>query len=256
MFMVCLWVSAYTFKWLVCPPSVHTASVTDKYLAVKGSEQWICCLTIIQCVLLCHSFPCVSAGTLSVCVNEKTADPLLHTVALQFLSTVFTEETKSQGVEVTTSNAKHATALSDIVNGPSASQLCELLLQVCGGGGHVVISLDLGTLFELKLTHWYFLTFLYTIKYVLIAKLQEWKNIDAVFRVIVWLCVLLWLLMPELWEEDLSGPFKEADSQSSDDTASLQSHSSKPCSQRYFPRPLARVGQLPVMYSLKIEMDY
>lgn len=79
-----------------------------------------------------------------MCVNEKTADPLLHTVALQFLSTVFTEETKSQGVEVTTSNAKHATALSDIVNGPSASQLCELLLQVCGGGGHVVI-----------LVHWY-----------------------------------------------------------------------------------------------------
>lgn len=188
MFMVCLWVSAYTFKWLVCPPSVHTASVTDKYLAVKGSEQWICCLTIIQCVLLCHSFPCVSAGTLSVCVNEKTADPLLHTVALQFLSTVFTEETKNQGVEVTTSNAKHATALSDIVNGPSASQLCELLLQVCGGGGHVVISLDLGILFELKLTLWYLLTFLYTIKYVLMAKLQEWKNVDAVFRERVIMC--------------------------------------------------------------------
>lgn len=244
MFMVCLWVSAYTFKWLVCPPSVHTASVTDKYLAVKGSEQWICCLTIIQCVLLCHSFPCVSAGTLSVCVNEKTADPLLHTVALQFLSTVFTEETKSQGVEVTTSNAKHATALSDIVNGPSASQLCELLLQVCGGGGHVVISLDLGILFELKLTHWY----------LNMCSWQSSKNGKTLMlsSESVWLCVLLWLLMPELWEEDLSGPFKEADSQSSDDTASLQSHSSKPCSQRYFPRPWTRVGQLPVMYSLKI----
>ncbi|XP_031137959.1 rotatin isoform X3 [Sander lucioperca] len=67
------------------------------------------------------------AGTLSLCVNEKLADPLLHTVALQFLRTIFTEETKS--VDVTTSNPKRATALSDIVNGPSASQLCELLLQ-------------------------------------------------------------------------------------------------------------------------------
>ncbi|XP_041817044.1 rotatin isoform X2 [Chelmon rostratus] len=69
------------------------------------------------------------AGTLSVCVNERRADPLLHTVALQFVSTVFTEETKGQGVEVTASNSKHATALCDVVNGPSASQLCELLLQ-------------------------------------------------------------------------------------------------------------------------------
>ncbi|XP_028424991.1 rotatin isoform X1 [Perca flavescens] len=67
------------------------------------------------------------AGTLSVCVTEKLADPLLHTVALQFLCTIFTEETKS--VDVTTSNPKQATALSGIVNGPSASQLCELLLQ-------------------------------------------------------------------------------------------------------------------------------
>jgi len=75
-----------------------------------------------------------SAGTLSVCVNEKFPDPLLHTVALQFLSTMFTVETKSLGVEVTTSDSKHAPALSDIVIGPSASQLCELLLQVRGGG--------------------------------------------------------------------------------------------------------------------------
>ncbi|XP_042366374.1 rotatin [Plectropomus leopardus] len=67
------------------------------------------------------------AGTLSVCVNATFADPHLHTVALQFLCTVFTEETKV--AEVTTSNPKHVTALTDIVNGPSASQLCELLLQ-------------------------------------------------------------------------------------------------------------------------------
>ncbi|XP_077952021.1 rotatin isoform X2 [Gasterosteus aculeatus] len=69
------------------------------------------------------------AGTLSVCVNEKWTDPLLHTVALQFLSTIFTAETDSRGAEVQTSNSKPAAALSDIVNGPSASELCELLLQ-------------------------------------------------------------------------------------------------------------------------------
>lgn len=97
-------------------------------------------LTVIQYVLLCHSFikrkllshqlpifflsflPCASAGTLSVCVNEKLANPLLHTVALQFLCAVFTEETKSLGAEVTTSG--HATALSDIVKGPSAAVMC------------------------------------------------------------------------------------------------------------------------------------
>ncbi|XP_019132082.2 rotatin isoform X1 [Larimichthys crocea] len=69
------------------------------------------------------------AGTLSACVNGKLAEPLLHTVALRFLCTVFTEETKRLGVEVTTANSTNATALSDIVNGPSASQLCEMLLQ-------------------------------------------------------------------------------------------------------------------------------
>lgn len=76
----------------------------------------------------------LSAGTLSACVNGKLAEPLLHTVALRFLCTVFTEETKRLGVEVTTANSTNATALSDIVNGPSASQLCEMLLQVRGGG--------------------------------------------------------------------------------------------------------------------------
>ncbi|XP_076014272.1 rotatin [Genypterus blacodes] len=62
------------------------------------------------------------AGTLSVCMDEKVAGQRLHTVALQFLCTLFSEETKRQGVEV-------ATPLSDILDGPSASQLCELLLQ-------------------------------------------------------------------------------------------------------------------------------
>uniref|UniRef100_I3KA67 Rotatin n=1 Tax=Oreochromis niloticus TaxID=8128 RepID=I3KA67_ORENI len=69
------------------------------------------------------------AGTLSVCVNERFAQPLLHTVALQFLCTVFTEATKSRSQEVTTSNSKYVRSLSDVLNSPSASELCELLLQ-------------------------------------------------------------------------------------------------------------------------------
>ncbi|XP_041670116.1 rotatin isoform X2 [Cheilinus undulatus] len=69
------------------------------------------------------------AGTLFVCVNEKLAVPSLHMVALQFLCAIFNEESKNQSVGVATSNSKPASALSDIVNGPSASQLCELLLQ-------------------------------------------------------------------------------------------------------------------------------
>ncbi|KAK5850243.1 hypothetical protein PBY51_014509 [Eleginops maclovinus] len=70
-----------------------------------------------------HTF----AGTLSVCVTEKWADSALHTAALQFLTAVFTEETKSLGAEVT--NSKHGLALWDVLNGPSAGQLCDLLLQ-------------------------------------------------------------------------------------------------------------------------------
>lgn len=90
-------------------------------------------LTTFYFPSLCVCVCVYSAGTLSVCVNEKFVDPLLHTVALQFLRTIFTEETKRRGVEVTTSSCKHATALSDILNGPSASRLCELLLQVREG---------------------------------------------------------------------------------------------------------------------------
>ncbi|KAM3593832.1 uncharacterized protein V6R79_022713 [Siganus canaliculatus] len=69
------------------------------------------------------------AGTLSVCVTEKLSEPRLHTAALQFLCAVFTQETKSQSFGVTTSNSEHATALSGVVNGHWASQLCELLMQ-------------------------------------------------------------------------------------------------------------------------------
>uniref|UniRef100_A0A3P9PF08 Rotatin n=1 Tax=Poecilia reticulata TaxID=8081 RepID=A0A3P9PF08_POERE len=69
------------------------------------------------------------AGTLSQCLDEKKADLLLHTAALQFLSTVFTEETRLCGTELKSSTSKHSSTLSDILTGPSASELCELLLQ-------------------------------------------------------------------------------------------------------------------------------
>ncbi|XP_071769043.2 rotatin [Centroberyx gerrardi] len=69
------------------------------------------------------------AETLSMCVNEKFADPLLHTVALQFLCALFSEETKRRCAEFATPTSKCVTPLSDTLNGPSASQLCELLLQ-------------------------------------------------------------------------------------------------------------------------------
>lgn len=87
-----------------------------------------------------------------MCVNEKWTDPLLHTVALQFLSTIFTAETDSRGAEVQTSNSKPAAALSDIVNGPSASELCELLLQVWGG----VVHLNFGIRWKLELSKCFF----------------------------------------------------------------------------------------------------
>ncbi|XP_038123277.1 rotatin isoform X2 [Cyprinodon tularosa] len=68
-------------------------------------------------------------GTLSQCLNEKNAGVLLHTVALQFLSTVFTEETELRGTELRSSTSKHSSTLSNVLNGPAASELCELLLQ-------------------------------------------------------------------------------------------------------------------------------
>lgn len=74
----------------------------------------------------------MSAGTLSECMDERFADPLLHTAALQFVTAFFTEEAKCCSEEPTSSNSKHSTTLSDILNGPSASQLCELFVQVSG----------------------------------------------------------------------------------------------------------------------------
>ncbi|XP_037550072.1 rotatin [Nematolebias whitei] len=69
------------------------------------------------------------AGTISECVNEKYADSPLHTATLQFLTTIFTEETKCRNKEVTSSAPKPGTNLSDTLNGPSAGDLCEMLLQ-------------------------------------------------------------------------------------------------------------------------------
>lgn len=69
------------------------------------------------------------AGTLDVCMSEKFSDSFLHTVALQFVSTVFTEETKRREGEETNQTSMQASSLSDVLNGPSAEQLCELLLQ-------------------------------------------------------------------------------------------------------------------------------
>lgn len=72
----------------------------------------------------------MSAGTISECVNEKFADSPLHTAALQFLTTIFTEETKCRNKEVTSSASKPGTKLSDTLNGPTAGELCEMLLRV------------------------------------------------------------------------------------------------------------------------------
>lgn len=65
-------------------------------------------------------------------MSEKFSDSFLHTVALQFVSTVFTEETKRREGEETNQTSMQASSLSDVLNGPSAEQLCELLLQVGG----------------------------------------------------------------------------------------------------------------------------
>uniref|UniRef100_A0AAV2L739 Rotatin N-terminal domain-containing protein n=1 Tax=Knipowitschia caucasica TaxID=637954 RepID=A0AAV2L739_KNICA len=63
------------------------------------------------------------AGTLSMCVNEKSSSSSLHTAALQFVSTVFTEETKKRDAK-----AKNTSALSEVLCGSSSEQLCDLLL--------------------------------------------------------------------------------------------------------------------------------
>ncbi|XP_061661495.1 rotatin isoform X2 [Syngnathoides biaculeatus] len=67
--------------------------------------------------------------TLSLCVLEKFVDPHLQKAALQFLSTIFAEETKRREEVVTTLNPDRVATLADVLGGPSASQLCDLLLQ-------------------------------------------------------------------------------------------------------------------------------
>uniref|UniRef100_A0A8C7YUW0 Rotatin n=1 Tax=Oryzias sinensis TaxID=183150 RepID=A0A8C7YUW0_9TELE len=66
------------------------------------------------------------AGTLRL-HSETDKNHHLHTVALQFLSTVFTEETNRRTEAI--KNSERSSPLSDILNGPLANQLCELLLQ-------------------------------------------------------------------------------------------------------------------------------
>lgn len=65
-----------------------------------------------------------------MCVDERTDDNPVHTAALLFLATVFTEETKTRGTKVPTSTSATAASVCDIVNSPAADRLCELLLQV------------------------------------------------------------------------------------------------------------------------------
>ncbi|XP_033842210.1 rotatin [Periophthalmus magnuspinnatus] len=65
------------------------------------------------------------AGTLSICMSEKASDSSLHTVALLFVSIVLTEETKKRDAE----DQKPPSALSQVLCGPSAEELCDLLLQ-------------------------------------------------------------------------------------------------------------------------------
>ncbi|XP_055364222.1 rotatin [Betta splendens] len=69
------------------------------------------------------------AGTICVCLTETFADEHLHKMALQFLSTLFTQETKYRHIGATALEPQGTTALTEVVNGPSSSQLCELLIQ-------------------------------------------------------------------------------------------------------------------------------
>ena len=69
----------------------------------------------------------LSPGTLAVCVNNSAVDPGLHTVALQFLCVLFSEETKRSGVR---DDPGVTSDMSAALDGPGASDLCDLLLQV------------------------------------------------------------------------------------------------------------------------------
>lgn len=124
-----VWVSAYKLWLLVCE---HVAPVKEKYPCQGAWTTDLLCHHLLKTYILPPSFSLLlpSAETLSVCVSEQTADPQLHTAALQFLCTVFTEETKSRSVRDTTLNCKPAPLLCDLIRGQSAGQFCDLLLQV------------------------------------------------------------------------------------------------------------------------------
>nr|XP_015208916.1 PREDICTED: rotatin [Lepisosteus oculatus] len=64
------------------------------------------------------------AVTISTCVQLSSTYSSLYTSALQFLSLVLSEETKQQ-----MQNTAPRTPLTQVLNGPSGSQLCEVLLQ-------------------------------------------------------------------------------------------------------------------------------
>lgn len=107
--------------------------VSASFIALHSSLHYraYCIFFLIpfkEVVLLQTRFSRPPAGTLSVCVSEKPAEPLLHTAALQFLCAIFTEEAKLRSREVT--NTKRDTSLSNILQSPAAGELCELLLQV------------------------------------------------------------------------------------------------------------------------------
>ncbi|XP_010889508.2 rotatin isoform X2 [Esox lucius] len=68
--------------------------------------------------------------TLSACVGVSCTDPNLHMTALRFLCVVLSEEAKSRRIEVTIlTSDPQLTPLSEVLNGASGEQLCELLLQ-------------------------------------------------------------------------------------------------------------------------------
>ncbi|XP_049604680.1 rotatin [Syngnathus scovelli] len=67
-------------------------------------------------------------GTLSVCVHEKFVDSHLHGAALHFLCTILAQETKRRGV-VRPLSSDQGVTLVDVLGGPSAGQLCDVLLQ-------------------------------------------------------------------------------------------------------------------------------
>ncbi|KAM9826967.1 rotatin [Neosynchiropus ocellatus] len=68
------------------------------------------------------------AETLSVCLREQPDDLVLQKAALHFLASIFTEETKRRGPEVADGSSE-SSGLSDMVNGPEAGQLCQLLME-------------------------------------------------------------------------------------------------------------------------------